>query len=348
MTHRVVQWTTGNVGRPAVEAVVANPELDLVGCYVWSADKVGRDVGELCGIGTTGVLATNDVGELLSLEPDCVVYTPKFIDVDEMVRILDSGANIVSTAWFITGHSLGEGRDRLLAACRRGRTSVFGSGSNPGSSDLLALASTTVCDRVDKVTVTQMADATGYDSPDTEMPMGFGRPIDDPELPAMTRAGTAYFVDRVHLMGAALGIELDEVVLEVEYAQTTEDLDLGSWRILSGCVAGMDYRWQGRVSGRTIVEFRSRLIKGRTLDPDWKLERGFTIEVTGRPSVRTRIERLPPPEFKGSTPAEYMSFSMVATAMAAVNAIPAVVAAAPGIVTYLDIPVPTAWGYAST
>ncbi|KXW65514.1 hypothetical protein MPHL43072_17295 [Mycolicibacterium phlei DSM 43072] len=116
MTYRIVQWTTGNVGKRSVRAVALNPELELVGCYAWSKDKVGRDVGELCGIEPLGVTATDDVDALLALKPDCVVYNPMFADVDEMVRILRAGINIVSTSEFITGHFLGAGRDRILEA----------------------------------------------------------------------------------------------------------------------------------------------------------------------------------------------------------------------------------------
>src|SRR5947208_12282953 len=120
MTLRVVQWTTGNVGKRSVEGVVKRPDLELVGCYAWSADKVGRDVGELCGIDAVGVVATDDVDALLALHPDCVVYNPKWPDVDELVRILEAGVNIVTTAAFITGHALG--RDRIAAACAKGGT----------------------------------------------------------------------------------------------------------------------------------------------------------------------------------------------------------------------------------
>jgi hypothetical protein len=59
---RVVQWTTGNVGRRSVIAIMANPGLELVGCYAWSADKVGRDVGELGGTDPVGLDATDDNG----------------------------------------------------------------------------------------------------------------------------------------------------------------------------------------------------------------------------------------------------------------------------------------------
>jgi hypothetical protein len=99
--YRVVQWTTGNFGKSSVRAIVANPTLELVGCYAWSPDKGGRDVGELCGMEPLGVTATDDVDRLLTLRPDCVVYNPMWIDVDELVRILSAGVDVVATASFI-------------------------------------------------------------------------------------------------------------------------------------------------------------------------------------------------------------------------------------------------------
>jgi hypothetical protein len=105
MAIRVVQWTTGNVGKRSVRAVVAHPDLELVGCYAWSADKVGVDAGELCGIDPVGVAATDDVDALLALKPDAVVYNPMWPDTGEVVRILEAGVNVVSTAAFINGRA---------------------------------------------------------------------------------------------------------------------------------------------------------------------------------------------------------------------------------------------------
>ncbi|ADP79403.1 NAD(P)H-dependent amine dehydrogenase family protein [Pseudofrankia inefficax] len=340
MTFRVVQWTTGNVGRQSVEAIVAHPDLELVGCFAWSPDKAGRDVGELCGIAPTGVLATADVDALLGLKPDCVVYNPMWPDIDEIVRILESGANIVSTAAFITGHSLGDGRRRIAEACARGQSSIFGSGINPGFADLVAIVSASCCDRVDKVVVTETADISGYDSPATELPVGFGRPMDDPELPRMTASATAVFEDAVRLLGDALGVEFDEVVCEAEYARTTQDVDLGSWQIAANHVAGIAISWQGRIGGRTIVDLRVRWRKGQTLDPDWEINTGYVIEVQGRPTIRTQIDIAPPADFEWKTLGDFMVLGMVMTALPALNAIPGVVAAAPGIVTYTDLPLP--------
>ena len=345
MTRRVVQWTTGNVGQRSVRAVLANPDLELVGCYAWGEDKVGRDAGELAGTDPVGILATDDVDALLALAPDCVVYNPKWIDVDELVRILEAGVNVVATAGFITGHALGEGRQRVLDACERGGSSIFGSGMNPGFANLLGLVSAGICDRVDTVTVTESVDSTGYDSADTERSVGYGRPIDDPELPAMVERGTAVCGDAVRLTADALGVELDEVRCEAAFAQTTQDLDLGSWSIDAGCVAGVAATWQGLRGGTPVVELKVRWRKGRHLEPDWKVEHGYIVEVQGQPCVRTKLEIYPGRDFVAESFADYMVLGMIITSLPAVNAIPAVCDARPGIVTYLDLPLVTARGF---
>jgi hypothetical protein len=323
-----------------VRAIVDQPDLELVGCYAWSPDKVGRDAGELAGLARVGVTATHDIEALLLLRPDVVVYNPMWQDVDELVRILEAGVNVVSTAAFINGRNLGPDRERIVDACRRGGSSMFGTGINPGYAELLAILTAGICDRIDKITLTESADTTLYDSPTTEKPAGFARPMDDPDLPAMTAKGTAVFGEAVLLVADALGIELDEVVCEAEYAETTEDLVLASWTIPAGCVAGIAANWHGRVDGRTIIELQVRWKKGQTLQPDWPIEDGYVIQVDGRPTIRTKVDLLPPPDFEAKTFADFMVLGMIITAMPAINAIPRVVAAPPGIITYADLPLP--------
>ena len=340
MTYRVVQWTTGNVGKRSVRAVVAHPDLELVGCYAWSADKVGKDAGELCGSDPVGVIATNDVAALLALKPDCVVYNPMWPDTDEVVRILEAGVNVVSTAAFINGRANPADRDRIAAACERGGSSMFGTGISPGFVELIGIATAGICDRIDKITIDEGSDTTLYDSPTTELPCGFGRPIDDPELPGMAAEGTAVFGEAVAMVADALGVELDEIVCEAEYAKATEDVVMDSWTISAGHVAGVAASWQGRVGDRTVVELNVRWRKGHTLEPDWQIKEGHVIRVDGRPTVTVTLEYLPPPDFEATTFADFMVLGMIMTAMPAINAIPHVVAAPPGIVTYNDLPLP--------
>ena len=339
MTYRIVQWTTGNVGKKSVHAIVGNSELELVGCYAWSPDKVGKDVGVLSGIGPLGVTATDDIDALLALQPDCVVYNPMFADVDEMVRILGAGVNVVTTSEFITGHQLGEDRDRIENACSRGGSTIFGSGINPGFIQLFAIVSAGISDRVDRISIVESFDTTIYNSPATEILMGFGHPIDAPDLHSITEKGSSIFREAVLLVADALGVEPDEVRCEAQYAQTTEDLQLpGDWTIAAGCVAGIDVRWTGMLLGEEIIEIRGVWTKGQSLEPVWSTSFGYTITVEGRPTIKSTLSFEPPPDFVAETLDDFIMLGLTITAMPAITAIPAVVAAPPGIATYNSLP----------
>ncbi|MGV0738408.1 dihydrodipicolinate reductase [Mycobacterium syngnathidarum] len=339
MTYRVVQWTTGNVGRKSVHAIDANADLDLVGCFAWSSDKVGRDVGELCGIEPLGVYATQDVDALISLRPDCVVYNPMFADTDELVRILGAGINVVTTSEFITGQQLGEGLDRITQACRLGNSTIFGSGINPGFIQLFSIVTAGISDRIERISIVESFDTTIYNSPTTEIPMGFGYPIDHPELLDITTKGSGIFREAVQLVADALGVDLDDVRCEAEYAQTTEDLALpGDWTIAAGCVAGIDVRWTGLVKHREVIEIRGVWTKGTSLDPLWSNNFGYTVTVEGRPTVKSTLSFEPPPDFVAETLDDFIMLGLTITAMPAITAIPAVVAAPAGIATYNTLP----------
>jgi hypothetical protein len=152
------------------------------------------------------------------------------------------------------------------------------------------------------------------------------------------------FGEAVAMVADALAIELDEIVCVAEYAQTTADVVMDSWTIPAGHVAGVAASWQGRVGDRTVVELNVRWKKGQTLDPDWQIEEGHVVTIDGRPTVRMRLEYLPPPDFEATTFADFMVLGMIMTAMPAINALGHVVAAPPGIVTYTDLPLPLPGG----
>jgi hypothetical protein len=334
-----VQWTTGNVGKKSIHAIAENASLELVGCYAWSPDKVGRDVGELCGIGPLSVKATADVDALLALKPDCVVYNPMFADVDELLRILGAGINVVTTSEFINGYQMGTDRDRVAAACEAGGSTIFGSGINPGFIQLFAVVTAGISDRVDRISIVECFDTTIYDSPATEIPMGFGYPIDTPDLGAITEKGSGIFREAVLLVADALGAELDEVRCETTYAQTTEDLQLpGDWTIKAGCVAGIDVRWKGILNGREVIEIRGVWTKGQSLEPVWSTGFGYTVTVEGRPTIKSTLSFEPPPDFVAESLEDFIMLGLTITAMPAITAIPAVVAAPAGIATYNDLP----------
>lgn len=337
---RIVQWTTGLVGRSAVRAVLDHPELELVGCHAWSPDKVGRDVGELCGFDEKiGITATNDIEAILALRPDCVLYMPLQWVVDDMVRLLEAGINVVSTANFITGRSYGE-KDmrRLDEAARRGGVSLYGSGINPGLANVLGLVATAVCRRVDRVSVLESVDATAYASAQTWLDIGFASLPDTPGLYERAKTRMLVFLDAVEMMAAALEVELDEVRFDVDFGVAKKDLDLGYMKIAKGTICGLKSVWSGIVAGRSVIELGLLWRLGDAMDPDWPTEEGYVIEVDGVPSVRAR--------YAVQYPANLTDFG-VATANPAVNAIRAVVAAPPGLVTADRLPLVTAAGFVS-
>jgi len=340
MPIRVVQWTTGLVGRSAVRAVLDHPELELVGCYAWSPAKAGVDVGELCGFERVGVAATNDIDAILALRPDCVLYMPLQWVVDDMVKLLEAGVNVVSTANFVTGKSYGE-KDmlRLDEAARRGGASLYGSGINPGLANVLGLVSTAVCRRVDRVSVLESVDATAYASAQTWLDIGFASPPDSPGLYEKARTRMLVFLDCVEMMAAALEVELDEVRFDVEFGTAKKDLDLGYMKIPRGTVCGLKGVWSGVVNGKSIIELGLCWRLGDAMDPDWPVEEGYVIEVDGVPSVRARYAIHYP---------ENLTDFGAATANPAVNAIRAVVAAPPGLVTADRLPLVSAAGFVAT
>jgi 4-hydroxy-tetrahydrodipicolinate reductase len=343
---RVIQWTTGNVGRRALRAIVRNPGLELVGVYAHSPEKVGVDAAELCGHDEpTGIAATADADALIALHPDACSYNPIWPSVDELTRLLEAGINVCSTSAFITGSAIPKSDlDRLRTAAERGNATLFGTGINPGFANLFGLVSAQICDRVERIKVLESADASAYASKETQESVGFASPLDAPDLRDRTRAGSAVFAEAVALMADALGVDLDDITFDCDYAVATADNDLGFMVIPDGTVAGIDGRWRGRVGDRDVIVLNYQWTMGEHVDAPFTLRHGYFVEVDGEPTIRAQFQIFPPRDW--SEPG-YMGLGMIMTAMPAVNAIPAVVAAPPGIATHATLPLVTAKGFVS-
>ena len=215
-------------------------------------------------------------------------------DLDVLCRLLGAGINVSSTAGFITGRALPPADlERLRDAALRGRSTLFGTGVNPGFANFFALVSTQICDRVDSVSVTESVDSTGYASKDTEESVGYGMALDDPGLVAATRDGTAVFEEAVALIADALGVELDEITFDADYGAASEDRDLGYMRIPKGTVSSIDGRWRGRAFGRDVVVAHFQWLKGAPEDAPFKIRHGYYVEVDGEPSVRSQFQIRP-------------------------------------------------------
>ena len=324
---RVVQWTTGKTGRAAVRALVDHSTLELVGCYAWSADKVGRDVGELCRIDPIGVTATDDIEALLALGPNCVVYTPYRPNIDHVVRILESGCNVVTSMYQLTGRGYGdEAYDRIIAAAERGNASLYASGTYPGYVGMVALATTAVSSQIERITMLESVDLRGYENEPMYRAMGIDREPTDPEAATLIEQACGSFRDQVAVMAHALALNLDEIRFHADFAVADTDTDFGFMTVGKGRVAAIRGTISGWASGRPRIECRSVWKLGEQTTPDWPIEHGYLIEVEGTPSYRVHIE--PGARWSGS----------ISTALPIVNAIPAVCMAPSGIVNHGELP----------
>lgn len=143
---RVIQWTTGKVGKLALRGVLDDPRLELAGVFAWSPEKSGKDAGELCGRPPCGVTATCDIGELLATGADAVIYTPFEADLAHVKRMLKAGLDVISTNLFLNiGGIQGVVRDELEQACHEGSSSLYVSGISPGWINSMSAASTAIC-----------------------------------------------------------------------------------------------------------------------------------------------------------------------------------------------------------
>jgi len=343
MTLRVIQWATGNQGVEAIRAILDRSDLALVGAWVSSDAKDGVDAGELAGREPIGVAATRDVDALLALGADCVAYMPRIASLDEVCRILASGANVVTTAFLFHPPSLPPADlARLVAACEEGGSSIHGNGLNPGIlSGVLPLALSGLSRRIDRLTLQERADWSFYESTHITFDnMRFGRPAAEvtEEASDFLRFNSGIFKEMVQLVADALGAGIDEITTDVELVDAEADHDVFGTTLAAGTVAGQRWHWRGRRAGETLVEIETLWTVGGEYPRHWpRPQDGWTLTVEGDPSFRNHFLALA--SFDRDVPiAEHVRAASIATAMAAVNAIPDLCAAPPGVATMADLP----------
>jgi 2,4-diaminopentanoate dehydrogenase len=345
MTIRVALWTTGHIATFAGRAILDDPEMELVGCYAYSPEKAGKDVGELIGVDPIGVLATNSVDEIVALAPDVVAYFSIIRQEDvgwhteQIARLLEAGINVVSSSNLVTGRWW-KAEAIFEEAGRKGGASVYGGGVNPGFINAFALTAASVCSDVQHISIWEEAECSGYNSRELWETVAFGRPVDDPDNAGKFWQGTAVFEDTVAMMADALELPLDDIRYLPEVAVATRDLDLGFMEIPEGHVAGLKNRWVGVADGVEVIELGTVWKMTEDVEPNWEIRHGWHIVVDGMPTVKAHVAGWPP---EGESNSEVlMSIAMVMTALPIVNAIPHVVRARPGVVTYKDLPLVTA------
>lgn len=330
---RVVQWATGNIGTRALREVVRDPRLELVGVLVYDATKAGTDAGPLCGEAPTGVRATADRDEIHALGADCVLYMPRVVDVDDLVRFLDAGTDVVTTCveLFDGGRALPEAdRRRVEDACARGGTSVFATGSSPGFiTHMLPITLLSLQRHVDLVEIFEYANMSRRDSPHMLFEqIGFGAPMPDapaPPRPVRTPPAVAAVAD-------AMGKPADSWTFVSEAAAATHDTPVLAGGIAAGTVGARRMVYAGQRAGTDVVRITYCWYLTTDLDPAWAVgDTGWRVRVHGDAPLDVAMPFPVPID-------DLADFTPAYTANIPVNAVPAVRAARPGILDVTDLP----------
>jgi hypothetical protein len=339
--YRVIQWATGGVGRAAIQGIVAHPELELVGCWVHSRSKDGRDAGELAGIAPLGVAASRDVDALLRLDADCVLYSPILGDAAVVERILRSGKNVVTPlGWFFPWR--GQDFAGLEVACHVAGVTLHGTGIHPGGiTERFPLMVSALSGSVTHVRAEEFSDIRTYNAPGVISDiMLFGKtPEEAAQSPMVSFLATGFF-QSIDMVATALGVALDDKKsTRHEIAVATQPIDSPIGAIAPGRVAAHRFTWEASVGGVPFMTVRTNWFMGQEhLEPAWTFgpqgER-FEVEVQGDPPVKVTFHGLHPASIDEGLK---RNRGIVATAMHCVNALPYVCRAAPGIRTYLDLP----------
>ncbi|HEY6557705.1 MAG TPA: hypothetical protein VI072_10545 [Polyangiaceae bacterium] len=348
MTLRVIQWGTGNVGAFSLRCILEHPELELTGVCVHGDSKHGQDAGALCGMANVGVRATTNVEAILALPADCVCYTATadlrpFEAIEDISRILASGKNVVSSSVVPLVHPesfFPEVRDKLAQACETGKTSFLTSGIDPGfANDLLPLTLTGLCGTWRQVRVQEVINYATYNQPtvlfDT---MGFGKPLD--HTPLLLTPGTLEFAwgGTLRLIAQGLGVTIDRVKATHEKRALERPITVCGRDLPAGGMGALRFEVQGFIDGHPaiVVEHVTRL--DDTLAPDWPRGNGsYRVYVDGFPKMSCELE------FEDEH-GDHAVGGVVLTATRIVNAIPAVSAARPGLLSALDLPLITGKG----
>ena len=352
MTYRVVQWSTGNVGRHAIGGIDARPDLELVGVWVSSPAKEGKDAGELAGLGRElGVTATTDADALLALQPDCIVHTAMADDrlteaLDDLARFLRRGINVVSSSpvflQFPAGEVVAPLADPIRKAAAEGGASIFVNGIDPGfANDWLPLVLTSVCERIEEVRCLEILDYATYDQPMVLFGiMGFGRPLDDTPMLLQPGILTLAWGSVVRQIAAGLDVDLDGIEEHYERLPAPERFVIPSGPIEKGSAAALRFEVRGMKGGKPVVVLEHVTRLRPDLGPDWPQPAGqgcYRVVITGEPMYTLDLQLI-------GTDGDHNTAGLKATAMRLVNAVPAVVEAPPGLLTALDLPLVTGRG----
>lgn len=340
MTHRVIQWGTGATGSSAIRQLARRPELELVAVKVYNPAKAGQDAGHVCGIDPIGVIANADGDEVIQTPADVVLYMGSAESnamqcIQDIIALLASGKNVIATSApfqnpYAVDPNLGGAFDE---ACRSGGSSFLGLGLFPGyMAESLPITLSRICHSVERLRIAESFTYDDYPSHELMFDvMGFGSDPDDPS-PMLTNLDfvKGLYVGAPNILAEALELTLDDVRPFRETVITETPLDVASGHIPAGTVAAIRQGVDAYFHGRPVITIEHCTRMDPDLAPDWPTVQGYSIDVVGDPTFSTQI-------IVGAPGEDHSMAGIRATAAHALNAIPAVVGAAPGVRTLANI-----------
>ena len=340
MALKVVQWATGGLGVAAIKGIVEHPDLELVGCWVHSEAKHGRDAGEIAGIAPLGVTATNRIEDIVALAADAVIYAPLTANPEEVATLLRSGKNVVTpVGWLYPSERTAA---PMRAAALEGGVTLHGTGIAPGGiSEKFPLLLSAMSTGVTFVRAEEFSDLRTYGAPDVlRHVMGFGGTPETAMSGPMQKILDSGFVQAVRMVIDQMGFDADPRIRATqEVAVATAPIDAPIGVIEPGQVAARKFHWEALVGDEPVVRVTVNWFMGhRDFDPPWTFgpagER-YEMEVKGNPDFNVVIKGFQPETVEEGLESNN---GIVATAAHCVNSVPAVCAAPPGIATYLGLP----------
>jgi hypothetical protein len=333
-SYRVIQYATGTVGKISLRHFIENPTFELVGVLVTNPDKVGKDAGELVGLPATGVLATNDVEQIIALDADCVHFAPIMQDIDMVCRLLRSGKNVVSMIgpFYPTEHNR-ENVEKIEAACQAGGSSFHSTGIHPGYvGDILPMTLTRLADRIDRIQVYEIADKRVSPSVYIEF-MGFGvTPEVFASKPNVMTGTMEFFAESIAMVIEGLGKKIERLSETHEMAIATRDIDYPGGVIAKGTIAGQHWEWTAWVEGKPLAIYHLYYRVGDDMEPDWNLGPSrHRIVIEGNPNFEVTLQATEDAD------GQRHFLGIVWTALLGATALPQVCDAEPGLITHFDL-----------
>jgi 4-hydroxy-tetrahydrodipicolinate reductase len=325
---------TGQMGCGIVRLLLEKQGLELVGVYGRRAERAGRDVGTAIGLGRElGLSIRGDLAELVEgVRPQVAIQATcsRLAEgAGEIETLLERGVNVISIAEEMAyprarSPELAKRLDELAVA--HGVT-LLGTGVNPGFVlDLLVIALSGVCARVDAITAPRVNDLSPY-GPSVLASQGVGLTPEafHRQVENGTVVGHLGFPESIGMIAAALGWRIDRIEQSLEPIVSRVRRATPFVTVEPGLVAGCRQTAVAHRDGRPVIE----LIHPQQIHPHLEeIVTGDCIEIAGEPPLRLSGS----PEIPGG----------IATVALAINMIPRVLNAPPGLATMADLPVPAA------